>query len=105
MATKQIAEVIISDTGVAYHRANGQVEAVDWADLQTVIIEITNDGPFFPDVYWLLIGDHGGCLIPQGVEGEDVLADRLLEMPGFNHALFSDAMSSVSNQRFLCWQR
>jgi hypothetical protein len=105
MAVKRSIEVIISDAGVAYHHADGEIESVDWVDLQKVFIKTTDDGPYFPDVYWILVGNHGGCMIPQGVEGEEALAERLQALPGFSHSALIDSMSSVDNQLFLCWNR
>ena len=89
---------------ILYDHVTGNEEIINWEDLQTVIVETTDGGPYLPDVYWILIGDHGGCMIPQGINGEEALAERLQALPGFNHSALIDAMSSVSNQRFLCWQ-
>ena len=104
MATNSRAYVVVTDKGIAYHRTSGDIEAVDWADLRTVLIETTDGGPYFPDVFWILIGDQGGCVIPQGIVGEEVLAERLLALPGFDQSALIEAMSSTTNQRFLCWR-
>ena len=90
---------------IRYDSVTGNQEIVAWADLQTVIIETNDGGPYLPDVHWILIGNKGGCVIPQGIEGEEALAERLQALPDFDHSALIDAMSSVSNQRFLCWKR
>lgn len=97
--------VRLSDTGVICERPDGKVEGVGWADLQKVEVVTTSDGPFAPDVFWVLHGTDGGCAVPQGATGESQLLERLQRLPGFDNAAFIEAMSSASDRRFLCWQR
>ena len=66
-------EVSVSDEGVSCQRPDGQRESVRWADLRAVIVETTDRGPFVPDIYWILVGEHGGCVIPQGATGESAM--------------------------------
>jgi len=78
---------------------------VGWADLQKVEVVTTGDGPFAPDVVWVLHGTDAGCAVPQGATGDSQLLERLQALPGFdNHALI-EAMSSTTDRRFLCWRR
>lgn len=65
----------------------------------------TNEGPYAPDVWWLLAGANGGCAIPLGATGEDQLVEWLQALPGFNNAALIEAMSSSDNQTFVCWRR
>lgn len=95
----------ISDKGVVFSRPSGPTERVDWADLRAVLLETTDQGPFLTDVFWILVGDQGGCVIPQGIPGEDALLTRLQMLDGFDNDAVIQAMASTSNQRFLCWQR
>src|SRR5262245_29029993 len=69
--------VSLSDSEVVCKRPDGKVERVAWADLQKVEVITTSDGPFAPDVFWLLHGTEGGCAIPQGATGESQLLARL----------------------------
>lgn len=97
--------VRLSDSGVVCERPDGTVERVGWADLQKVEIVTTGQGPFAPDVFWVLHGTHGGCAIPQGATGDRQLLERLQALPGFDNNAVIEAMSSTSDRRFLCWQR
>lgn len=97
--------VRLSDTEVVCERPDGKVERVGWADLQKVEIVTTADGPFAPDVFWVLHGTDGGCAVPQGATGDSQLLDRLQTLPGFDNRALIEAMSSASDRRFLCWQR
>lgn len=97
--------VELSDIGIRCTHPNGSVESVDWADLQMVEILTTSDGPFAPDVFWLLHGSRSGCLIPQGATGELGLFDWLQKLPGFRNEAVIEAMPSTEDRRFLCWER
>ena len=84
---------------------NGDAEAVAWDDLQAVLIETNDEGPFAPDLFWILVGRPGGCILPQGAAGEDELLRRLQALDGFDNDAVSAAMSSTENQPVLCWKR
>ena len=97
--------VRLSDTEVVCERPDGKVERVGWADLQKVEVVTTGDGPFAPDVFWVLHGTDGGCAVPQGAAGDGQLLERLQTLPGFDNRSLIEAMSSTSDRRFLCWQK
>lgn len=97
--------VTLSDTHVFCKRPNGNIESVDWDELKAVILETTDEGPFMPDVFWLLIGERSGCIIPQSAIGADALLEKLQKLPGFDNNVVIEAMSSTENRRFICWQR
>jgi hypothetical protein len=97
--------VRLSDAEVVCERPDGKVERVAWADLQKVEVVTTGDGPFAPDVFWVLHGTDGGCAVPQGATGDGQLLERLQALPGFDNGAFIEAMSCASDRRFLCWQR
>ena len=95
----------LSDSEVVCERPDGKIERVAWGELQKVEILTTSDGPFAPDVYWLLHGIGGGCAVPQGATGDKALLERLQALPGFDNRPLIEAMASTSDRRFLCWQR
>lgn len=95
----------VSDLEVLCERPDGKVERVGWADLQRVEVVTTSDGPFAPDVFWVLHGTDGGCVVPQGATGDGHLLERLQALPGFDNEALIAAMSSTSRATFLCWQR
>ncbi|MCI0595271.1 MAG: hypothetical protein L0Z48_01870 [candidate division Zixibacteria bacterium] len=97
--------VRISDSEVSCERPDGKVERVGWSELQKVEVVTTSAGPFVPDVFFVLHGTRGGCAVPQGATGEKELLERLWALPGFDNGAFIKAMSSVSDRRFLCWQK
>ena len=97
--------VRLSDLEIVCERADGKVEQVRWTDLQKVEVVTTCDGPFAPDVFWILQGTDGNCAIPQGATGESQLLERLQALPGFDNCGLVEAMSSAIDGRFLVWQR
>ena len=97
--------VRVSDTEVVCERPDGKVERVGWGDLEKVEVVTTSDGPFAPDVFWVLHGTVGGCAVPQGATGDGDLLARLQALPGFDNNAVIEAMSSTSDRRFLCWLR
>ncbi len=97
--------VRVTRTEVICERPDGKIERVAWNDLQSVEVITTDDGPFAPDVYWVLIGSTGGCAVPQGATGDRELLEKLQALPGFDNESFIRAMGSTDHARFLCWQR
>jgi hypothetical protein len=99
--------VTVSDAEVRCDRPDGRAERVPWEDLKAVIIQTTADGPFAPDVYWMLVGSSAtsGCVIPWGATGERELLKRLQDLPKFNNDAVCRAASCSHEQMFLCWER
>lgn len=99
--------VTVDDKGVRCQRPSGETETVLWDDLEAVIIETNDTGPWGADVLWVLLGRDGagGCVIPQGATGEDALLGKLQSLPAFDNEQLIAAMSCTDNQKFLCWRR
>jgi hypothetical protein len=97
--------VTIKDDEIACTRPDGSIEFIKWSNLQAVLIETTDQGPFVSDLFWVLIGDVSACIIPQDAEGSEELLKRLQMLPGFNNQAVIEAMGSTQNRRFTCWQR
>jgi hypothetical protein len=97
--------VRISEFDVSCARPDGNTESVAWDDLRQVEVVTTDQGPFRPDVFWVLHGSSTGCVVPQGATGEPELLVRLQQLPGFRNRAVIDAMCSADNRRFLCWEK
>ena len=94
-----------SEFEVACERPDGRVERVAWNDLQKVEVITTSEGPFAPDVFWVLHGTNGGCAVPQGATGEKELLERLQALPGFDNRALMEAMACTSDKSFVCWEK
>lgn len=99
--------VTIEETRIVCRCPSGETESVAWNDLDAVIVETNDTGPWGADVWWLLLGPagSGGCAIPQGATGEEALLTALQSLPGFDNEQLIAAMSCTENQKFLCWKR
>lgn len=103
LVSKSMIVVQCGETTLTCARPDGKVEKVDWDDLQRVEIVTTDEGPWNPDVFWVLHGSESGCLVPQGATGERELLERLEKLPGFDNTEFIRAMGCTSNERFHLW--
>src|SRR5687767_7649093 len=74
--------VTVSESELTCKRPNGEVESLNWDDLQVVAIETTDQGPHIADVFWYLAGKQSGCVVPLGATGEDDMVKRLQTLPG-----------------------
>ena len=84
---------------------DGRTEEIRWDDLREVGIITTDAGPYVDDVFWVLLGDEGGCVVPSEAEGSAELLKRLQELPGFDDGAVIRAMVCTDNERFVVWQR
>jgi hypothetical protein len=96
----QVSESILSCT-----HPDNTIERVAWDDLQRVEILTTDQGPFVPDVFWVLHGSKSGCVVPQGATGERELMERLQRLHGFRNDVVIEAMPSTETRRFTCWEK
>lgn len=97
--------VCFDQSGVTRTMGDGRTETVLWDDLMEVRIITTDEGPLMDDVFWLLVGDNGGCAVPSGAEGAKELLARLQQLPGFRNDVAIKALTCTSNAEFLCWKR
>ena len=97
--------VAVDDAAVSCITPRGETCTVLFAELESVVIRTTDEGPIAPDVFWVLTGAGRTCVVPQGVTGEEALIDRLGKLPGFKFEAMIAAMSCAENQEFDCWKR
>jgi hypothetical protein len=84
---------------------DGIVESVRWSDLERVFVQTTADGPFAPDVFFVLVGRHSGVHFPAGATGEAEVLKQLSTLPGFNYGQVITAMGCVEECQHPCWTR
>lgn len=84
-------------------RRDGRTESIRWDELREIEIVTTNEGPWLDDVFWLLLGDGVGCIVPSETDGMQALLERLSELPGFDNAAVIEAMGCTDNNRFRVW--
>ena len=97
--------VSITESEVSVQRPDGVIEKVSWDDLQQVDLLNTGDGPWLPDVFWVLHGRSNGCAIPWGATGDVELLRRLQELPGFDNQVILSSAATTSERSRTCWRR
>ena len=97
--------VIMTEEGNACEHPQRKREFIQWDEINEIGIVTTDEGPFLPDLWLLLIGDNNGCSIPQGAVGYQELYDRISQFPGFDFQAVIEASMCTDNARFTCWKR
>ena len=98
-------ETEVTDIYVKVSHPKRQVEQIEWNEIEEIKLINTDEGPFLPDVWLVLIGNGKGCSIPQGSEGWNKVYDIVSKYEGFN---FENAIKSAGctyNETFELWKR
>lgn len=82
----------------------GEIGTLSMSDLQEIIVETNDTGPWGADVWWHLIGPNSRLSYPQGATGESAALEILQKLPGFDDQQLIQAMGSTSNKIFICWR-
>ena len=77
---------------------------MSWSDLREIVIVATDDGPYVEDIWWFLVGEECGCLVPNSHIAADGLMSRLMALPGFRGDQVIRAMSGFERGTFRCWR-
>ena len=97
--------VEIGEEWIICRRSETRQDGVRWSDLKAVLIETTDQGPFQNDVFWVLVGEHSRCVVPQEAEGAQALLAKLQTLAGFDNGVVVEAMGTAENKTFVCWRR
>lgn len=97
--------VTITDEYVKVEHPRRATESIRWEEINEIWLINTDDGPLLPDVFLALVGEKGGCLIPQGAKGFDEVYDIISKYNGFNFENVIKSMTCADNQRFILWER
>ena len=87
---------------VTHPQENGKT--VLWDNITEIHIQTTDEGPYRPDVWLVLIGIDTYCRIPQGNNSYDVIYERVSKWDGFDFEAYIESMSSTENAIFLIWK-
>jgi hypothetical protein len=103
VTTDQPPRFVFDDAGVTRHLGRGKTESARFEELTEVAVYTTADGPWAEDVFYVLsCGDHG-CVVPETF-ANPAFVNRLMELPGFDHETFIEAMGSTDERMFSCWR-
>lgn len=98
--------ISIDDDAIRATYPDGATQRLRWEDVERVVIETNDSGPWGVDVWWLLEGRDGRCAYPQGATGEEGAMNAYRErLEGFDWEAMIRAQGSTDNAKFLCWER
>ena len=95
--------VTITDTLVKVEHPNRRMEQVFWNDIKVIKLVNNDQGPWTIDIILVLIGEHGGCVIPHGAKGFNEVYDRISTYEGFDFTNFGKSMTFTDNSEFVLW--
>jgi hypothetical protein len=95
----------ITDIYVKVTHPKRKEEQINWEEIEEIKLINTDEGPFLPDVWLILIGNGKGCSIPQGSDGWNEVYDIISKYDGFNFENVIKSASCSDNETFELWQR
>lgn len=98
-------ETEITDVYVKVTHPERKDEQIDWDEIEEIKLINTDEGPFLPDVWLVLMGNGKGCAIPQGSEGWDMVYDVVSTYEGFNFGNVIKSAVCSDNETFELWRR
>ena len=98
-------ETEITDSYVKVTHPKRDEEKIKWNEIEEIKMINTDEGPFLPDVWLVLIGKDKGCSIPQGSEGWDKVYDIVSKYDGFNFEKVIESASCTDNATFDLWKK
>ena len=97
--------ITVTDVFVQVEHPKATSSMIRWGDIQEIKLINTEDGPWLPDLWLILMGASGNCVIPHGANGFDDVFDRISKYEGFNLENFGKSMTCADNAEFHLWSR
>jgi len=98
-------ETEITDAYVKVTHPKRKDEQIDWNEIEEIKLINTDEGPFLPDVWLMLMGNGKGCSIPQGSEGWTKVYDIVSKYEGFNFENVIKSAGCTDNETFDLWKK
>jgi hypothetical protein len=97
--------VTITDVFVKVEYPKWEAAQVSWEDIREIKLINTDAGPVMPDIWLVLIGENGKCIVPHGARRFDEIYDIIAKYKGFNNENFIKSMTCTDNTEFILWVR
>lgn len=96
--------LVMTEDEIACEHPKRKRESIRWNDVNRIWYVTTADGPYLPDEWIFLIGDHDHCSFPTEVSAIHSFWDEMGQrFPGFDYAPVIRGPTVVA--RDLCWER
>ena len=99
-------EVFVSfdHEGITVIWPDGEKPYARWLDIENIVIETTEDGPFYEDAWWCFSIANYSIRIPNSAQGLGDLISELIKR-GADEKRIIEAMGCTSNRMFLIWEK
>ena len=97
------ANVIITEEKLRIERKDQKVEEIRWDEIKAIWLENTDRGPAVSDIWLVLAGDAGGCVLPTDCDEYEEVYEIISKYPGFDFQAVINSMSCIENARFILW--
>ena len=84
---------------------DGLEEELSFDDIDKIIVETNNSGPWNSDVLWKIYYNDKLLIVPLGCSGESIMLEKFQLFPDFDNEKFIEAMTSTENNTFLVWTK
>ncbi|PHS29470.1 MAG: hypothetical protein COA82_12685 [Alkaliphilus sp.] len=98
-------KVYCDEIGLKVEHPDGTIEYSKWEEIVRISIITTDQGPVYDDIFLMLFKKEKGCLIPSESDGYNEVYEKVSNFEGFDFNKYIEAMSSATNNEFLCWQK
>lgn len=97
-------EVVVSEDGLSCSHPRRAAEAIRWNEVREILLVTTSAGPWAPDVWYVFVGEEGGCSVPTEAKG----FERLWEVfrrrfPGMDYQAMIAA--GTGDETKVIWRR
>ena len=98
-------KVTLTDQWLSVENPKHDVETIKWDDIHTIQMVNTDEGPWSPDLWLMVIGKHGHCRIPHEAKGFDAVYEVVSKYKGFDFENFNKSITCTNNAEFLLWSK
>lgn len=97
--------IVSIDDGLLTCKYEKSITHIDLKNIEKIFIHTTDEGPFSPDIFWILEGGKTVISYPQGAPGEAAATKLLMEIPGIDPRALIHASLSYKNEQFLFYDK
>jgi hypothetical protein len=97
--------IIITELYVRVEHPQATTSEIQWSDIQLIKLVNTDQGPWLPDIWLILMGNEMNCVIPHGAKNFDEVIERISKYEGFDNDAIGRSMCCTENAEFVLWAK
>ncbi len=96
--------LILSEDEMVCEHPTRSKESIRWDKIDEIRLITTDEGPLLPDMWYVFIGESGGCSVPSEAKDFDLLWDEIKKrFDGFNYNAIIEA--GTDNDQKVLWKK